>query len=578
MWHNRRLRRVGHFVLATIVCCQAGAQISFREACAAGDERAATEAALRNPTLALQQFELAAQLPFAGWLLDRLAVVAPDQAMMLAPRAALQAGAARSRALAELAADTRHDLPTRRRAAFLTADAHGDALWKLAAGGPQYYSALVDFRESAAAAGHADETAGYDRALEAESVTICRAAAESGNRTLASDLGGLRGTDVYLALAYGGAECLPDVFPAAFDRFLAPRLKTRALAPFLERTHNWKLFAFTDAALLTTRFNGLLALAGPEALANLATGIDDIDKAVEVAEIIGASKSGDLTRLIAQNIAAECARAADRNAAAWYGLLAARLLRARVETPELRQAGARYVPLLAGSDSIDTRILFDSGNRCIERYFFWDDDDGVQSFENFLRQYDRDAAWKIERLAAYVHLVGRGAGGRTVEIYANIPIDIRQPRNREREGEALRRQAEISVELARRGLDPPVLVQRGHVYHVEKTLAFVTPAAKLVMLGSCRGVPEIHHVIETSHGAQVIATRGVGATQINDAILKGLNVRLLSGEGVIRWADFWREQQARAGKSAVFEKYLTPDRDEAAAFLRAWHLALDAGQ
>jgi hypothetical protein len=135
--------------------------------------------------------------------------------------------------------------------------------------------------------------------------------------------------------------------------------------------------------------------------------------------------------------------------------------------------------------------------------------------------------------------------------------------------------ASISAELVRRTLTPMMVVHRGQSFHVEKTLGFVTPAARLVVLGSCRGVPEIHRVIEASDRAQVIATRGVGAMEINDSILKGLNTRLLSADGQIRWADFWREQQTRAGKSVLFREYLTPDRNEAAAFLRAYYQALD---
>ena len=528
------------------------------------------DAAMRNPLLALRESSLLAPLAFGNLVLERLAAAAPDEAMLVVPPALLAAGSPRMRALAELAGDVAHDLPTRKRAAFLADVLPADAVWSLAAGGAPYYAALADLRE------RSPEPAGLDRALEGEALTLCRAAQQSGSRTLAADLKGFRPTDVYLVLAFGGAECGGAVFNNAFDRQLSPRLKPGGLAPLLARTQNWKLYEFTEQALLAGRFERLLSLAGAEAISNLAIGIDDVSRAAEVAEIAGVSRHAVLDGLLARKIAAECSRVQDRNASTWYRLLAARLLRAGVDSAGLRQAGEPYEPLLASSDAIDLRVLFDPANRCVERYFFWDDDDGVQSFENFLRQYDRDAAWKIERQPGFVHLTGHGAAGRTVEIYANVPIDIRLAANRGREGEALRRQAQISAELAQRNLMPPILVQRGHVYHVEKTLAFVTPAAKLVVLGSCRGVPEIRHVIESSHEAQVIATRGVGAMQINDAILKGLNVRLLSAAGEIRWSDFWREQQARAGKSAVFRNYLTPDRDEAAAFLRAYYMALDA--
>jgi hypothetical protein len=211
----------------------------------------------------------------------------------------------------------------------------------------------------------------------------------------------------------------------------------------------------------------------------------------------------------------------------------------------------------------------------LERYFFWDDDDGVESFANFRKSYEHDPLWKIEEHGGYIELTGHGPLGRTIEVFANIPIDIRLSANRAREGEALRRQASITAELARRSLTPAMLVHRGHAFHVEKTLGFVTPAARLVVLGSCRGVPEIHRVIEASHRAQVIATSGVGAMDINDSILKALNTRLLRAEGQIRWTDFWREEESRSGKSALFRGYLTPDRDEAAAFLSAYYQALD---
>jgi hypothetical protein len=424
---------------------------------------------------------------------------------------------------------------------------------------------MTDLREAAAG----DETAGLDRALEAEAVTLCRAAQESGGHTLARDLTGFRPTGVYLALAYGGSECSP-VFQEAFDRFLATKLRRKSLTPFLDASNNWMLREFTAAALDAGRFDKLLLAAGPDSVSKLASGIVEVNDAVEVAEIVGASSDPELRKLLADRVAAELAHAQSegrRPVQILYGLLAARLA--------LPQAAPAYSALLESAAALDTAALFDSRNRCVERYFFWDDDDGVESFANFRKGYEHDPSWKIEERGGYIELTGRGPLGRTIALFANIPIDIRLPANREREGEALRRQASITAELARRSLTPAILVHRGHAFHVEKTLAFVTPAAQLVVLGSCRGVPEIHHVIEASHRAQVIATRGVGTMEINDAILKSLNTRLLRAGGQIRWAEFWREQESRSGKSALFRAYVTPDRDEAAAFLRAYYQALD---
>lgn len=540
------------------------------------------DAALRNAALALRQSALVLPLPFGMRVLERLAAVAPDEAMAIAAgpakpaldlRAALASGSAQMRLLAALAVDDTHDMPTKRRVAPLAgAIARGavslDAAWKLSAGAG-YFAALANWREAASIAGSGDEAAGFGRALETESVTLCRAAQESGGRSLARDLAGLRATDIYLALAYGASEC-DAVFAEAFDGFLMPKLSRNSLTPFLSRTHDWMLRGFVAEALDAGRLDKLLMAAGAGEVANLASGLIEVNDAVEVAEIVGASGDPELRKLLAQvvTVGLEHAHSAsDRRCEILYGLLAARLSSPTADSAD--------VALLQSSAALDTAALFDSDNRCVERYFFWDDDDGVQSFANFRKGYEHDAAWKIGERGAYVELSGRGTAGRTIEIFANVPIDIRLPANREREGEALRRQAEISAELARRGLTPSVLVHRGHSFHVEKTLGFVTKDARLVVLGSCRGVPEIHRVIEASHRAQVIATRGIGAMEINDSILKGLNTRLLTVDGQIRWADFWREQRSRAGKSALFQKYVTPDRDEAATFLRAYYQALD---
>ncbi len=578
MCHNLRWMRFARLVLLAASLGAPAAQTGFRDACASGIEARVLEAALRNPELALRQASLLLPLPFAPDVLERLAALAPADAMAIAASspelfAALAAGSPAMRQLAALASDSGRDLATRRRAAFLAgAMARGAidpaAVWPVVASTPRYFAELADLRPSVSP----DEAAGFDRALEYESAAICRAAQQSGGHSLAA-LATFRTQDVFLLLAYGGPEC-GGIFPAAFDRFLRT-----PLTPWLERNRNWRLREFTAGALDAGRFEGLLRVAGAAAIAQLARGLTDVAQAEEIAEIVAVSRRPEFNRLLAQTVAAEWRRsteAQDSDAAILYGLLSARLLRAHSDSPELREAGSPYLAALAASDALETAPLFDERNRCIQRYFFWDDDDGVQSFEHFLSGYRRLPGWKIDDHGSWVE-IGRSAAGRSIEIFANVPIDIREPANREREGEAQRRQAVIEAELARRGLTARVLVHRGHSFHVEKTLGYVTPAARLVVLGSCRGVPEIHRVLAAAHDAQVIATRGSGAMQINDAILLALNARLLTAAPRIRWAEFWRDQQ-HAGPNSTLQQYVTPDRDEASAFLRAYYQVRAARQ
>jgi hypothetical protein len=175
-----------------------------------------------------------------------------------------------------------------------------------------------------------------------------------------------------------------------------------------------------------------------------------------------------------------------------------------------------------------------------------------------------------------VRLTGRGADGRRIEIFANVPIDCHLPENRAREGEAQRRQQTIAAALDARGLVPAVIVHRGHSFWVRQTLSYLANTARLVILGSCGGTTEVHAVIEASHDAQVIATRGTGETEINDWLLKAMNDRILNGERIIYWNTFWQELRTRQGKSALFGDYIAPNQDPGTVFLCAYYRCLDA--
>jgi len=180
--------------------------------------------------------------------------------------------------------------------------------------------------------------------------------------------------------------------------------------------------------------------------------------------------------------------------------------------------------------------------------------------------YSVDPTWKIEEKPEYVHISGEGPTGRRIEIYANVPVNRRE--------EVFRRQQLIADRLAARGLVATVVVHRGHSFHTQKTIRYVNSSAKLVFLGSCGGVTDVHSVIERSRDAQVIATRGIGTTELNDSILKSLSDALLRGDTAIDWAAFWRSQKERLGYHAMFRDYFAPHQDTASVLLRAYFQAL----
>ena len=108
-----------------------------------------------------------------------------------------------------------------------------------------------------------------------------------------------------------------------------------------------------------------------------------------------------------------------------YGLLAAELSRNMTGSDgELPAIAARYQGYFKEPRTLDTAGLFNAANLCIQQQFFYDDDDGADSFESFKQHYAKDPAWHWEDRGWYVHVTGSGASGRRIEIYANAPRPI----------------------------------------------------------------------------------------------------------------------------------------------------------
>jgi hypothetical protein len=577
-------------------------EMNFHESCALARaiedtedaslaEKLVLAAGLHNPALALREADEYLSRTNGQRLFEQFVMAAPDDAVAIASGTTksayafrdliAHAGSPETALLARISAEDSIDLPRRGRLAILARRITSGALsfdsaLKIAGSEPQFFAAALDMRAAATGA----EAKALDRVLENQSLVLCRAAQENLQRIVGNDLAQFRARDLYALLSLGRAEATPVVFSAVFDRLLQPKLKAespkaRSLVDLLDRTGNWGLRDFAAGAIAARRFEALLAMAGRELVSRLAHGLDQspdpLKEGMRLAEIVDATHDPVLLEQMASIVSAEFARcraAADLRGTTVYGLLAAKLSVSPIAGP--------YLPFFRSSETLDTALLFGDEKHCVQRHFFYDDDDGVESFASFRKTYEHDPAWQLEDLGEYVRVTGHGPQGRTIEIYANVPIDTHLPKNRLLEGEAQRRQATIAKELNQRRLTPTVIVHRGHSFWTERTLSYLEKSARLVILGSCGGAGEVHAVIEASHNAQVIATRGIGTTEINDSILKAVNDRLLNGEQMIGWSIFWKELKERWGNSAIFRDYLAPNQDSATVFLRSYYRFLDA--
>ena len=149
----------------------------------------------------------------------------------------------------------------------------------------------------------------------------------------------------------------------------------------LDQSKNWGLRDFAAGALAARRLDAVLSLAGPELVKRLTSGIDrtadPLQEGMRLAEIIDATPSAALQAQMGAIVAGEFARCrdtGDSSCATIYGLLAAKL--------RLAGTGDPYAPFLQSAESLDTALLCGEQDRCVERHFFWDDEDGIRSFMN----------------------------------------------------------------------------------------------------------------------------------------------------------------------------------------------------
>jgi hypothetical protein len=493
--------------------------------------------ALRNPGLAIREVDAYWGLPAGKATFELAALFAPEEAVVLIGGSSVTAKLVTQAVnecprpemlrLTQIAADKSLDAPAKARAAVLA------RFGRPPADGLDYFSTLVSLREKASGA----DVLFLDRALENYAQILFRF---FGERKEASKLGQLSAGELCLLLSYGRSEADDNLFNPIFDRLVLSRASSSLELP------DFHLRKFLAIAAIHRRLDTFLA-RDTSAVARAFANIETLEDAVAAAEIIeGASAAGVLA---AMKTAID---AHPENPL--YGLLAARL-GARLEGKW--DLAERFKPYFRAPRALLTAPLFGSKNICIERYFFYDDDDGEESYEAFKHIYERDPAWRFEEKGGYVTVTAKGAGGRRIEIYANVPS-------------AAGRQDEISRLLAARGVEPAVVVHRGHSFHLDKSLRYLTASAKLVFLGSCRGMDRVETVIGTAGGAQMIATRAVGTSSINDPLLKAINDQLLRGTAELDWSAFWAAQEAKLGRNAQFEDYVPPHKNATAIFLSAY--------
>jgi hypothetical protein len=342
----------------------------------------------------------------------------------------------------------------------------------------------------------------------------------------------LMARELYLLLVYGEAEMFTSSYRGVFERLLT-RMRQEGLTgdQLLTAVHGLRFRVFIKSAAVLNRLTLFLAtIPSPvgrwsllrRCISDIEGAPDVLLQAVTAAELLAAPLEDASLRVIWETLRSEYAGAElahNRHARLIYGLLIAVLAQRHASAlgdAALRTIATMSLPALPERTEMPIAGLFPTGIS-IQRYFFYNDDDGKQSFQSFLAQYRRDTSWQIEDHGAFVHVVST-TPERHIEIYANTFTADEQGSNA------------IDEVLRARRVTPSVIVHRGHSIYVDRTLERLPATAALVYLGNCGGYTLLDTLLRKAPKAHVITTKGIGSITINDPLLKALNDYLLSGK------------------------------------------------
>jgi len=219
--------------------------------------------------------------------------------------------------------------------------------------------------------------------------------------------------------------------------------------------------------------------------------------------------------------------------------------------------------------TVDYRSLADSAGKVSQLVFFYGDKDGIDSYANFMSLFNNNPDWKIQKTAEWVEI--NSARGKPVSIFANLPLD-----NSKGDDPDARAQESLLNHLARKGIEPTIVIHRGHSYHVKYTIKQLPPSARIVILGSCGGFHNLDDVLKTCPDAHIISSKEVGTRAVNEPILRHINEDLKAGKS-IDWIGTWRDLAAQfpTGEAKErFENYIPPHKNLGALFIKAYAKAI----
>lgn len=194
----------------------------------------------------------------------------------------------------------------------------------------------------------------------------------------------------------------------------------------------------------------------------------------------------------------------------------------------------------------------------VQASFFYDDEDGNESFNSNVALYD-EKVWKKQDMGNFI--IFSSVTGNPVKLYMNKP-------NTEIGYDSA--QHEMLLEIQQKGYEITSYVHRGHSYYLLQSIQKMTSSCEMVFLGSCGGYSQVLKIFNLNPNVNIISTRGVGSKFINDPLLEKITSHIVNAQDIdweILWGKFDNDLQSEYEKD-LFSSYIPPHKYIGIKFIR----------
>lgn len=350
------------------------------------------------------------------------------------------------------------------------------------------------------------------------------------------------------------------VYPRVWQRMKNPKSDSLLISVRFDHFRKWIKMAANYNTLddFLKRMDKVNAQLLMKAFVNKLEKTGSLEDAVDVANSFASITDADVKQLILNQVKENLQQAQKTKnikATDIYGILNTLFL-SMDTTQHINVSEALGIP---PAYFMPVKNLRDTAGRIIVQQFFYGDKDGKAGFNSFLATF-RNGNWKTSSNAEWVSV--SSTKGLPIIIYANKPLD-------ETKGLDAQAQSNLDDYLAEKGLEPTIIIHRGHSYWLQSTIDQLGPSGRVVLLGSCGAYQSLDKILKICPAAQIVASKQTGSGSVNDPMIYTILDELRQGHD-LNWPQLWVTLSKKLGKSELFDDYIPPHKNLGALFLMAY--------